>query len=136
MRTRQGPRGFTIIELMFVVVIIGIIAAVAIPNYLRFAKKAKEAVVTENMHTIQLAVESFAVSTVGVYPVPADEPVLKAELPGGAYPNNPFTSAETVVVWNADPAQPGDISITNVGAGYRLRGRGATGFLKDLTGGN
>lgn len=136
MRTRQGPRGFTIIELMFVVVIIGIIAAIAIPNYLRFAQKAKEAVVVENMHTIQLAVESFAVVQLGVYPLQADEPSVKGELPGNAYPDNPFTSAETIVAWNADPASPGEITISNVGTGYRLRGHGATGFLKDLTGGN
>ena len=121
------------IELMFVVMIIGIIAAIALPNYIRFAKRAKEAVVQENMHTVQLAMESFSVETLGSYPQAPDEAVLKVLLPNGQYPNNPFTKAETMVLWNADPGGPGEIGIFNLpGGGYRVRGHGASAFLKDI----
>lgn len=121
------------IELMFVVVIIGIIAAIAIPNYIRFAKRAKEAVVQENMHTVQLAVEAFAVDQLGYYPEPADEAAVRALLPLGRYPDNPFTNAETSFFWNVDPVAPGEISIFNLpGGGYRLRGRGVTALLDDI----
>jgi general secretion pathway protein G len=137
MRVKKRQKGFTMIELVFVIMIIGIIAAIVLPNYIKFTKRAKEAVVKENMHTVQLAIESFAAEQLGVYPQAADEVTLKTLLPQGKYPNNPFTNAETAVNWNADPAASGEMGIFNLpGGGYRLRGRGATAFLDDIVAGD
>ncbi|MBN2071684.1 MAG: type II secretion system protein [Candidatus Krumholzibacteriota bacterium] len=136
MLVRNDSKGFTLIELMFVVVIIGIIAAIAIPNYMKFTKKAKNAVVQENMHTIRLAMETFSVDQLGNYPQAADEAAFLILLPGGQYPDNPFTNQPTQVLWNADPADPGDISIYNLpGGGYMLRGRGDHMLLDDIVSG-
>jgi prepilin-type N-terminal cleavage/methylation domain-containing protein len=60
-------KGFTLIELMVVVVIIGILAAIAIPNFISMQKRAKEASVKSNMHTLQLASEDFSTLTEGIY---------------------------------------------------------------------
>ena len=60
-------KGFTLIELMVVVVIIGILAAIAIPNFISMQKRAKEASVKNNMHTLQLAAEDFSTLTEGIY---------------------------------------------------------------------
>jgi len=59
--TRGGEGGFTLIELMIVMTIIGLLAAIAIPSYLRSVQKAKEAVLKEDLHTMRGAIDSYTV---------------------------------------------------------------------------
>ena len=64
LHTRRG--GFTLIELMIVVAIIGILAAIAIPNFLRFQLKAKSSEGKTSLAAIRTAEESYF-AEYGVY---------------------------------------------------------------------
>jgi len=54
-------RGFTLIELLVVITIIGILAAIALPNYIKAKDKAKEVQVKSAVHSIQVAIERYNV---------------------------------------------------------------------------
>jgi len=53
MRRIRNRKGFTLVELMIVVAIIGILAAIAIPNFLNFRLKAKTSEAKSNLGAIR-----------------------------------------------------------------------------------
>jgi type II secretion system protein G len=61
MKIRLKKKGFTLIELLIVVAIIGIIAAIAIPNLLNAIQRGKQKRTMADMRAIGTAVESYAV---------------------------------------------------------------------------
>ncbi len=54
-----GERGFTLIELMIVMLIIGVLMAIAVPKYAAAVKSAKESVLKEDLHVIRQAIDSY-----------------------------------------------------------------------------
>jgi type IV pilus assembly protein PilA len=91
--------GFTLIELMIVVAIIGILAAIAIPNFLRFQLKAKSSEGKTNLAAIRTAEQSYY-SEFGVF-VSADSSPPAASFTGGV------PGAMKVGWAQADPAGEG-----------------------------
>jgi general secretion pathway protein G len=64
----RNAKGFTLIELLIVVAIIGIIAAIAIPNLLNAIDRGKQKRTMADMRSVGTAVESYAVD-VNFYPI-------------------------------------------------------------------
>ena len=84
---KRDSKGFTLIELLIVVAIIGIIAAIAIPNLLNAIDRGKQKRTMADMRSLGTAVESYAVDN-NVYPAVATAAALKTVVEAGAYIKN------------------------------------------------
>jgi prepilin-type N-terminal cleavage/methylation domain-containing protein len=109
-RTKIGLGGFTLVEIMIVIAIIGLLCAIAIPNYVRARENSQASACINNLRQIDGATQQFAIEsgkTVGgSVNYPSDlTPYLKlnstSQIPpcpaGGTYSVAPIGSIPSVM---------------------------------------
>lgn len=72
---RKKRKGFTLIELMIVIAIIAILAAVLVPNFMRAREASRLTACKSNLKNISTAVETYSNDFDGVYPTAAAGPI-------------------------------------------------------------
>ena len=105
-------KGFTLVEIMIVVAIIGLLAAIAIPNFVNARTRAQTNACIANLKQIQGAIQVWALDTGGA----EDTAPTEAQLVPGYLKAMPHCGAAAYVLTapNADPVCP------NNGAGHTL----------------
>jgi general secretion pathway protein G len=116
------PRGFTLIELMVVMAIIGGLLALAAPRYFKHVDRAKETVLKSDLASMRDALDKFFADT-GRYPANLEELVTRRYL--RKVPPDPITesSASWLVVAPADSSLGGVYDVKSGASGVTLGGQ-------------
>lgn len=113
-------KGFTLVEIMIVVAIIALLAAIAIPNLLRARITANNTAAQTTLRALSTAAETFASANAGTYPAAeasltgATPPFLNRGYCGGANSGFTFTCtfATTGYTYVATPVAVGSSGTT------------------------
>jgi len=122
----RSETGFTLIELLIVVAIIGIIAAIAIPNLMNAVDKGKQTKSMADMKALAGAIEVYAVDN-NTYPRVSNYSALVPFLQPVYLKNPPAGDG-----WNHGWVYEGD---TTGGLDYTLTSLGKDGIVSVVTGG-
>jgi len=122
-RDRVASRaGFTLVEMMIVVSIVGILATIAAPTYMASVVKAKEAALRQDLFTLRDLLDQHRADQ-GKYPQSLQSLIAAGYL--RAIPNDPFTTSNTTWQEITDPKEEG---IVDVFSGSEFVGTNGTAY--------
>ncbi len=99
----KNSKGFTLFELLAVMVILGVLASIAIPSYQRSQIKARESVLAEDLYQMRRSIDAYFADN-GVYPDGLEQLVSSKYLRG--IPLDPLTHRNDT--WRCIPPEPAD----------------------------
>lgn len=122
MTARKKTKGFTLVELMVVLTVIGLLLSVVVPDYVGRVKRAEEAVLQENLNVMRDALDKHYADA-GRYPAQLDELVAKRYL--RSIPKDPLTQSESswIVVAPTDPEKGGVYDVRSAAKGVGSNGK-------------
>lgn len=127
--SRRPDSGFTLLELMIVMVIIGLLAAIAVPAYVQNVRNAREAVLREDLRTLRSAIDSYTIDKQKA-PQTLDDLVQSGYLK--TMPIDPFTHRSDTwmpvtedTLMSLDQTQPG---IDDVHSGAQMTAADGTSY--------
>jgi general secretion pathway protein G len=120
----ECEKGFTLVELMIVVSIVGILATIAAPSYQSSLVKAKETVLRQDLFTLRELLDHHRADQ-GKYPPALDGLVTAGYL--RAIPTDPFTNSSRSWQEISEPTEGG---IFDVYSGSDLVGTNGTPYNK------
>ena len=106
-----AKKGYTLIELMIVVAIVGILVSLALPNFQQSAMKAKETALKQNLFTMRSVLDQYYADR-GDYPESLETLVESQYL--RSIPIDPFTKSSTTWTEIFEDQQEGDDSPAGV----------------------
>lgn len=112
-RLMRRQEGFTLVELMIVVLILGILIAIAVPVYLSATDNAKTNTCKSNLRTIDSAQSTYAAANEGEYALTLDALVGDSLKSIPRCPKAVDGAAGDYVVSNASDSAPFDVSCPN-----------------------
>ena len=83
-KLNKNRGGFTLVEIMIVVAIIALLAAIAVPNFLRARKRSQATRVLEDLRMIDAAIDQYAIETNKVSGATVDWTDVKSYLKTGS----------------------------------------------------
>lgn len=103
-RKRTSGKGFTLVEILIVVVILGILAAIVVPQFTNAANEARTGNILTQTSTLETQLELFAARNNGIYPDLASDgwgdTTTAGTMIGDGYlkaaPSNPVTNSTDV----------------------------------------
>ena len=132
MRNQRKRSGFTLVEILIVVVILGILAAIVIPKFTNASSEAKRSTLTSTLHSLRGQIELYMLQHGDKPPVltgtdwtPLTDQTTYGTQTTGPYittsPTNPVNGQSTILAVTSDVTAGAAVGTANIGFVYNSK---------------